>query len=315
MLAHPAGGRDQKPEGGYRGDPGCRDNHTGLRFCERPLTVRHIMDAFEATDTQPAAPPATPEPPGSLARARARVGRPFARRPWTFEVAIFALALVVYQVSRALVIGDTATAFNNAWDVVHWEKKSGLFVETHIQEWVLNHLDLTQFLNWFYMYGHWTITPVFFVWLYRRRRSVYPYVRNAFLAANAIALMVFVAFPVAPPRLLSSAGLVDTLKQVSDIDLHGGVLSGWFNPYAAVPSMHFGYAFMIGVVGFALLSRWPLRILALCYPAVVFLTITATANHYVIDSVAGGVVIAMGFAAVAAWIIVRARLGSQAFPR
>ena len=91
---------------------------------------------------------------------------------------------------------------------------------------------------------------------------------------------------------------MDTLHSVSDIDLHGGVFSGWFNPHAAVPSMHFGYALMIGMVGMVLLRSWPLRLIALAYPVLVFLTITGTANHYVLDSLAGGVVVALGFAGV-----------------
>ena len=80
--------------------------------------------------------------------------------------------------------------------------------------------------------------------------------RNGFLAANAIALVVFVAFPVAPPRLAGADGLVDTLRQASGVDLHGGPLSGLFNPYAAVPSMHFGYALLVGVA-VAALAREP----------------------------------------------------------
>ena len=174
------------------------------------------------------------------------IRRPFARHPWALEVVLFALALVIYQVSRAVVIGDAQSAFRNAADVIRWEKSSGLFVELNVQQFVLNHLSLTKALNYFYMYAHWTVTPLFFVWLYRRRSRAYPYVRNAFFAANAIALAVFVLFPVAPPRLLSAGGFVDTLHKISDIDLHGGRLAGWFNPYAAVPSMHFGYALMIG---------------------------------------------------------------------
>ncbi|MCC6830078.1 MAG: phosphatase PAP2 family protein [Thermoleophilia bacterium] len=224
-----------------------------------------------------------------------------ARRPWLREVAIFGIALVVYQVSRMLVIGEPSTAFQNAAGLIDFEKSSGLFVELSIQQWLLNHLALTSALNKFYMVGHWIITPLFFVWLYRRRRRVYPYVRNAFLAANAIALAVFVVFPVAPPRLIDGDGFVDTLSGVSNIDLHGGVLSGLFNPHAAVPSMHFGYAFMIGVVAALLLQHWALRLLALSYPALVVLTITGTANHYVFDSLAGGTVIAAGFVAVQAW--------------
>jgi hypothetical protein len=112
---------------------------------------------------------------------------------------------------------------------------------------------------------------------------------------------------VAPPRLVGE-GFVDTLDRISDIDLHGGVFSGWFNPHAAVPSMHFGYALMIGIVGLLLLRSWPLRLVALAYPALVFVTITGTANHYVLDAVAGGLVIAVGFAAVWALPGVRERL-------
>jgi hypothetical protein len=247
-------------------------------------------------------------------RAGAVVQRPFAKHPWVFEVVLFALALVVYQASRALVIGQPSTAFENAYGIIDWEKSSGLFVETSIQEWVLNHIQLAEALNYFYMYAHWTITPLFFIWLYRRRHSVYPFVRNAFLAANGIALVVFMLYPVAPPRLVGE-GFVDTLNKVSDIDLHGGVFSGWFNPHAAVPSMHFGYALMIGMVGLVLLRSWPLRLLAIAYPVVVFIAITGTANHYVLDAVAGGLVIAVGFIGVWALMVARGRVRAPAAAR
>lgn len=235
-------------------------------------------------------------------RSRWRAAR--RRRPWLSEVAIFAAALVLYQLSRILVVGDPSTAFRNAAELITFEKSSGLFVELSIQQWLLNHLALTELLNRFYMLGHWIITTLFFVWLYRRRRRIYPYVRNAFLAANAIALAVFMMFPVAPPRLVSGDGFVDTLRGISDVDLQGGSLSGLFNPHAAVPSMHFGYAFMIGVVAAVLLRHWALRLVALAYPALVFLTITGTANHYVFDSLAGGTVIGLGFLSVQAWSMV-----------
>lgn len=227
-------------------------------------------------------------------------------------MALFLLALLVYQGSRVLVVGDPSDAFENASGLIHWEQSSGLFVELNIQQWLLNHLELTAALNWFYMYGHWTVTPLFFVWLYKKRRRIYPYVRNAFLAANGIALVSFMVFPVAPPRLVDDSGFVDTLRGVSDIDLHAGPLSGWFNPHAAVPSMHFGYAFMIGVVACLLVRSWPLRLAALAYPVLVFVTITGTANHYVVDSIAGGLVIAAGFVLVQLWQGVHERVRPSA---
>ncbi len=263
-----------------------------------------MIDAAVPEVTKDTEGPAAGEGP---ARARlSAIRRPFAAHPWTFEVAIFALALLLYQGSRALVIGDPSTAFENAAGIIDWEKSSGLFVETSIQQWILNHVELAEILNYFYMYAHWTVTPLFFIVLYRRRRRVYPYVRNAFLATNAIALIVYMVYPVAPPRLAGAReGFVDTLGDISDIDLHGGVFSGWFNPHAAVPSMHFGYALMIGMVGVVLLRHWPLRLLAVAYPVAVFITITGTANHYILDAVAGGLVVAIGFVGVWAWTAAR----------
>lgn len=225
------------------------------------------------------------------------------RHPWVREWLIFGIALLAYQGSRALVIGNASLAVSNATSVVSWEKSSGLFVELSFQQVLLNHIDVTKALNDFYLTGHWIVTPLFFIWLYRKRRSLYPYIRNAFLAANAIALMLYIFFPVAPPRLLTDMGFVDTLAGVSKVNLHEGILSKLFDADAAMPSMHFGYSFMIGVVAALLLSNWALRILALAYPALVFFTITGTANHYISDSLAGALVMALGFVIVQCWVM------------
>ena len=247
----------------------------------------------------------TKTPADSLIRARQELVRLLRRYPGLREIMIFVGALLVYQASRALVVGDTGTAFENAAGVLAWEKNFGLHYELSIQRWALDNVELIEALNYFYLSAHWIVTTAFFVWLWFRRRSVYPYVRNGFLLANAIALCIFMAYPVAPPRLLTSAGFVDTLNRVSDVDLHGGVLSGWFNPYAAVPSMHFGYAIMIGLVAMWLLRQWPLRFLALAYPALVFVTIVGTGNHFIVDAIAGTAVIAAGFGAIALWMKLR----------
>lgn len=220
------------------------------------------------------------------------------------ELALFGLALLAYQASRAVVIGDAASAVRHAWHIIDLERAAGIFWEPAIQEWATRHPDLVQALNAVYLFAHLPVTAVFFVWLWRSHRDRYGVVRNGFLAANALALAVFVAFPVAPPRLAGADGLVDTLRQASGVDLHGGPLSGLFNPYAAVPSMHFGYALLVGVT-VAVLARNPLvRAAAPLYPALVFLTIVATANHFVLDAVAGGLV--MGAGVAGAVIVMRA---------
>lgn len=226
--------------------------------------------------------------------------RPFSRSGLR-EVALFALALVAYQATRALSIGSSQDAFAHSWDVVGLEKAAGIFVEPAIQAWALGHTNLVKALNTAYLALHLPVTIAFFVWLYRRRPSVYPMVRSMFIAANAIAAFVFVVFPAAPPRLLHGAGLVDTLETVSDVDLHGGRLSGWFNPYAAVPSMHFGYALVVGVT-IALLVRRPVwRVMGLAYPVFVLMMIVATGNHFLLDAAAGAAVVGLAVGATTLW--------------
>ena len=141
------------------------------------------MSTQSTTSITPAAPPELRQPGGVRGTVR--------RHPWMREWLIFLVALLAYEGSRALVIGNAAQAVTNATGIINWEKSSGLFVELSIQQILLNHLDITKALNEFYMLAHWIVTPLFFVWLYRSRRTLYPYIRNAFLAANGIALIIY----------------------------------------------------------------------------------------------------------------------------
>jgi hypothetical protein len=234
-------------------------------------------------------------------------GRLAAVRPGLREVLIFAGALLAYQASRALVIGDASVATSHAWEVLRLERGLGLDVEGTIQDWAVTTPGVPESLNTFYLAGHLPITAAFFVWLFRRRRHAYRLVRDGFLAANAIALCAFVTFPTAPPRLIEGAGLADTLRAESGVDLHGGPLAGWFNPYAAVPSMHFGYALLVGVGVAALTRWWAARLAGLAYPVLVLVAITATGNHFVLDAAAGALVMALGLVSVSAVRLTLAR--------
>lgn len=222
---------------------------------------------------------------------------------WRIEVLLFVGMLAVYQLSRTLVVGDASEAIQNSFSVINLEKALGVFYEPTVQQAVIDNLHLTKALNLFYIWAHLPVTAAFFVWLYRRRRHAYTLVRNAFFVANLLALVVFVLFPVAPPRMMYNEGFEDTLSLFSGIDLHGGNLSGLFNPYAAVPSMHMGYALMIGVVTALLVKSTLLRCLALTYPVLVFITIVATANHYIVDAAAGGAVMMGAF--FVTWFVTR----------
>jgi len=241
---------------------------------------------------------------GEVVRARGGLGRLLiAAVQWVrwSELAIFGIGWLIYQVSRTLAIASKATAFDNAQSVMALERTLGLDLEIGIQSLLFAAgKPFVSALNEFYIYSHLIVTACFFVALGMGKRSRYVLFRNGFLIANAIALFVFFVLPVAPPRMFPQLGYIDTLLTLSGIDFYGGDNAAVLNPYAAVPSMHFGYALMVGV-GVAILARqrW-LRVIAAAYPALMFTAIVATGNHYIVDAIAGGLVMCAGFAVAAA---------------
>src|SRR5207247_6343624 len=85
-------------------------------------------------------------------------------------------------------------------------------------------------------------------------------------------------------------------------NLSSDALGSLYNPFAAVPSLHFGYALLVGAVVFALARRRWVRLIGAAYPPFMLFTIVATGNHFLFDAAAGGVVM------VIAWLAARALL-------
>ncbi len=168
--------------------------------------------------------------------------------------------------------------------------------EQSLQHVFLGMPDLVQAMNFFYFIGHFVLTGVFFTWLYFRSRDGFRSVRNAFLIATAISLFIHWQFPTAPPRL-ADVGLTDTLRAFSGIDIGSPHSSPFSNPVAAVPSLHAGFALGVayGVVKFARVP-W-MKALGVLYPVAVVLTIVVTGNHFILDAVAGMLVMVIGFMA------------------
>jgi len=206
------------------------------------------------------------------------------------EVLLFLSFLVFYKISRFIAIGDAHTAFINAHKIVDVEKWMGIFSEISIQQFFMDKTNLLQFLNRFYMIAHIPTTVFFFIWVYHKRKSHYIFIRNGFLIANSLTIFFYVYYPCAPPRMLGNVGFIDTLLTISKVNLYTGPFSGLFNQYAAVPSMHFGNALLIGLVLSLLINKkW--KWLMLLYPIFVLLVIIATGNHFFMDAIIGGIVV------------------------
>jgi len=206
------------------------------------------------------------------------------------ELTIFLSFLIFYKISRFIAIGDANTAFENARRLVNFEKSIGIFTEPLMQSFFLSSTGFIQFLNKFYIYVHIPTTVAFFVWLFKKQNHTYYWVRNGFIAANCIAIVFFIIYPCAPPRMLNEYGFSDTLLQVSGVNLYSGFFSNLFNQYAAVPSMHFGNALLIAL-GIVIYAKKNHKWLALIYPLFVLFVIVITANHFYLDAIVGGLIV------------------------
>lgn len=205
------------------------------------------------------------------------------------EVAIGLGVYAVYLVVRRLALtGDgTERATANAERIVALERRLRIHVEPELQELVLPRRRFVAALNLGYGTLNVGATVVWLMRLYRRRDPRYHLYRNAAVAAVLVAQPFFLLFPVAPPRKLDH--LVDTIAEVSGIDLDNGLIAQLYHPLAAMPSIHMTIA-MVTADGIAKTSRRPwARRAARGYPAVVAAVVLLTANHYVLDVAAGSV--------------------------
>ena len=221
------------------------------------------------------------------------------RRDGLKQILIVLAAVQLYELGRRLIDPDWGAAMANARRVVEVERVLSLGWEQSVQNWFLELPDLVRAMNVFYFVGHFLLTALFFVWLYWRSRDGFRLYRDAFLVATFVAFLIHWQFPTAPPRL-ADVGLLDTLRVLSGIDIGSDATESYYNPVAAVPSLHAGYALGVGMGLWQLGRRRVLRILGVVYPALVVLTVVVTGNHFVLDAIAGMAVLGLGFAAAAA---------------
>ena len=184
--------------------------------------------------------------------------------------------------------------------IVHLEQRFHVFGERAVQHAADAVPGAPTLLGIAYIALHFLGTTAFLVWLYRRHRERFALVRNTMIAATGIALTLYVVFPVAPPRL-AALGFVDTVSKHAGVNLSSDVLGSLYNPFAAVPSLHFGYALLVGVTIAAVARRRVVRVLALAYPLVMLFVIVATGNHFFFDAAGGALAVGAGYL-IATWV-------------
>ena len=216
--------------------------------------------------------------------------------PHARELAIIASAYFVYMYTRALVFDDfVATARANAIKIISLEQSLGFFWEPEWQAWTIGSAKaLVVLFNWTYIVTFWPIILTTGTILYITNRPRYRYYRNIVLLSFALALIWFVLFPLAPPRMMGDH-FVDTIKAFGPTFYASREFANFYNPYAAMPSLHFSWTIMFGVL-FLRMPNKLVKIFGIIYPTTTLLAITITANHYIMDAIAGGVLMIAAFA-------------------
>jgi membrane-associated phospholipid phosphatase len=211
------------------------------------------------------------------------------------DVLVVLSGIVVYFGVRGETAGAPETARQHARDLLALERALGLDVEADLQALVVDVAPLTTLANWVYIWGHWPAIAGVLLWLALSNRTLFLRMRNAMVASGAMGLCVYTTYPVAPPRLLD-ARYVDTITEQSR---SYRVLQppAFVNQYAAMPSLHVGWDLVLGMSVVAAGGTVLVRTLGRLMPVVMAAATVLTANHYVLDVLAGA---ALG---VAGWMV------------
>ncbi|MFI9616386.1 phosphatase PAP2 family protein [Streptomyces sp. NPDC052023] len=214
-----------------------------------------------------------------------------ARPPLVREFLLVAGLFLVYKSGRLLASDHTGVAFRHAHRVWDLERAVRLPGEGWVQSLLLHGDTLVRAANTYYATVHFPATAAFLVWLYLRRPHHYIWARRVLAALTAAALVLHLTFPLAPPRMLAATGLVDTARVYGPSVYGSPGADQLANQFAAMPSLHFGWALMVAV-GLIVATRSRLRPLWLLHPLLTLLVIVGTANHYWLDALVAAALLA-----------------------
>jgi PAP2 superfamily len=249
--------------------------------------------------------------PATQTRIHGGLGGWLRRHRGLGEFGVVAGCLLIYFLIRGNVVNRPASAFAHAADIISLEKRLGVFWEPDWQNDIRASLAQKTFWNDVYFWLHAPIIALIAFWLYFRRRRVYTLMRNAFLFSALIGLFLYATYPVAPPRLMTPSGYQeygvqpaatpqygfhDTMREYANLDYQAESLKPFVNPFAAVPSLHFGWAFLIALGVLLALRNWLGWAAVIGLPVLMFFGVVLTANHFIFDAAIGLAAVLAGLA-------------------
>lgn len=201
------------------------------------------------------------------------------------QVAVVGLFVLAYDRLRALAPGRSMLAFADSTRVLRCEWVLHLDPEHALNAWLASRHTLALLASTYYDTAHFLVSLPLLAVVYVRSPAQYRWLRNVLALTNALALLGFAFFPLAPPRMLP--GYVDTVAVTHALGGWGTSLSTQADELAAMPSLHTAWALWCALAVFALTRRRWVRGLAIAHVALTVLVILGTGNHYLADVIAG----------------------------
>jgi hypothetical protein len=218
--------------------------------------------------------------------ARVRTGLA-TRHSWWRELVAILGGYWLYELTRGAAAGKRSVAFAHGLAIYHFEQRLHIDPEKALNRALSPSHVLSEIASYYYGTLHFILTVVVLAVLWWRRPTEYGELRTVVVLVSLVCLLIFWLAPVAPPRF-AVPGMIDTLTQTDAIGARSerGIFS-LANLYAAMPSLHVAWASWVALVVTVTSRRRWVRWIAWLYPAFTIWVVLATANHYVLDVVAG----------------------------
>ena len=224
------------------------------------------------------------------------------RRGALSEIVLYVAAYLVYLMTRGLVHSDArAEGLVNGERIVSFQETLGFLWEPGWQAWAVENIKaVVVAMNWVYIITYWPVILLAAAVLFMKRRPDYHFYRTVVFVDLAGAMLTFMIYPVASPFAIPAVELLDTIQEFGPTFYGSEDMASFYNISAAMPSLHFSWTVIMGVLFWSTLSGWR-RVLGVLYPVLTFFAIVLTGNHFILDAIAGGALALLSFGVV--WLL------------
>ncbi len=214
------------------------------------------------------------------------------------DVGTVVIIVLFYFLLRGIAGWNESFAVDVTKRLVELEKATGTFHEAWVQEISIRSHAVKEVANFVYAYAHFPVLVAVGVWLWFRQRSLFSFMRNVMYVSMVFGLAFYYFLPAAPPRLMElhgyDLGFVDTVFG-GNTAVSYAQPSIILNEYAAIPSFHFGWIALASAALWVNSRNFWVRFLAVALSLVMSWAIVASANHFFIDMLMGGLIIAVSW--------------------